>query len=345
MKFGTYSAVSILLIATLFILTTPMLGSPTKKERRVKEVNVENGQQVGERLRRLKDTNANVKAALAEFEKNGRHHPKLDEAVTFSGKVEETETAPVARNNSPFRQASFFKPQTFTDTGVDVTFITSVNLYDEWQGTVIAHFYDAAGVLVETAVHDLVITRSQYAPSEWTARYDLIVLNGVPYLAHVPGMYTGFLLGVPILNQTPPQDIQEWQFADPVQEQQYYDLYPQQRLYDTPPDRQPPGILPMVSVSMNGGRGLFHAASFFPQRPGSETDRRSLPPGQRPGGVGISGGRQFGAAVGIGCTGAGASCGIAGMFTAGGAFGPCMASRCGGVVVASALAYLRLYIY
>ncbi len=189
-----FSGMSLLLIASLFTLLTPTLGRPAKPAKdqarpELKDLKVEKGRQVGERVKKLKDTSLNVKAALAEFEKgSGRHLPKLDEAVTFSAKVKGTTTAPVARNPSIFRQASF-RPQqsTFTDTGVDVTFITAVDLYNEWQGTVIANFSNAAGV--ETDIHDLVITRSDYNPSEWTVRYDLIVENGVASIATMPGMF------------------------------------------------------------------------------------------------------------------------------------------------------------
>jgi hypothetical protein len=338
------------------------LASPTSAteqgRRRLKELHIEHGSQVGERVRRLRRSNANINAALAAFEQN-RHgqKPKIDEAFTISAKVEESTTGNSTATNrrSVFRLASFRSQQaTLVDTGVELTFITSVDLYNEWQGTVIANFSDDFG-LYEQDVHNMVITRSEYNPAEWTARYVERIENGTRYLCPAPSMFTAFGLGVPIMEQqsvfgTPaPLNLESWQFSSPTQEEQYYQLYPEQRILDDPNGcsgfRQ---ILPECGgpISQLGAKrkGRFQLTSYHvvtPQTRSDSRDPRPVTPGN-PNGPQFVGGRNFAAAAGVGCGSSAGGCGLASIIFAGTTFGPCFVQGCGASIIGSALWFIRI---
>ncbi len=145
-------------------------------------------------------------------------------AATLNNRAKSLSEGLTTRLNKPFQA-----------TELRSFFISTVELFNEWQGTTIANFYDANGVLEEQYVADVVITRSEYVPSEWTARYELkFESDGIGYLNHWPGMFTNFALGTPILQQSAPLTLDPSQFASTEQADTYYNLYPQQLLYDNP---------------------------------------------------------------------------------------------------------------
>ena len=101
------------------------------------------------------------------------------------------------------------------------------------EGITIANFYNANGALEEQYVADVVITRSEYSPSEWTARFELkFESDGIGYLNHRPGMFTNFNLGTPVQQQTAPLSLDASQFDSTEQMDAYYNLYPEQALID-----------------------------------------------------------------------------------------------------------------
>ncbi|HEX3250910.1 MAG TPA: hypothetical protein VHS05_15865 [Pyrinomonadaceae bacterium] len=194
----------------------------------IKDARSEKGPGVGDRVKQIRATNKAVDAALEAFEKKG-HKPKFDEAFSFTGKVEQPRQVAMRKSHHASRQTSV------SDDGVEIIFTTVVDLYNEWQGTTIANFYDASGALEQQYVADVVITRSEYVPSDWTARYELkFESDGIGYLNHRPGMFTDFNLGTPILQQSAPLTLDPAQFASTEQMNAYYDLYPNQLLIDNP---------------------------------------------------------------------------------------------------------------
>jgi hypothetical protein len=182
----------------VFSLSAQTDGRRKNPLKNVKEARLEKGAKVGDRVKQLRATNNTVNAALEAFEKKG-HKPKFDEAFSFSGKVEQPREVALRRTHHASQQ------NTISSDGVEIIFITTLDLENEWQGTTIANFYDANGALEEQYVADVVITRSEYVPSEWTARYEIkFESDGIGYLNHRPGMFTNFDLGTPILQQSAP---------------------------------------------------------------------------------------------------------------------------------------------
>ena len=88
----------------------------------------------------------------------------------------------------------------------------------------------ASGAVEDQSVADVVITRSEYSPSEWTVRYELqFEADGIGYLNQRPGLFTSFELGTPIQEQAPPPlSLLESQFATTEERDTYYSLYPEQ---------------------------------------------------------------------------------------------------------------------
>ena len=224
------SALALLLAGSLLVINLGAQSNGRRKNplKAVKAARLEKGVNVGERVKRLRATNNVVNAALEAFEKKG-HKPKFDEAFSFTGKFEQPREVALRRSHHASQQ------NTISGDGVEIIFITTLDLQNEWQGTTIANFYDANGALEEQYVADVVITRSEYVPSEWTARYELkFESDGIGYLNHRPGMFTSFDLGTPILQQSAPLNLDPSQFASTEQMDAYYDLYPGQLLYDNP---------------------------------------------------------------------------------------------------------------
>jgi uncharacterized protein YxeA len=227
MKTRLCSAVSLILIASLFSFTT-LAQTNTQRKNPLRNIRAksEKGPKIKEKIEQLRATHNSVRAALEAFEKKG-HKPKIDDAISITGNIDLTREVAFRRANHARQQA------TITGDGVEVIFITVVDLYNEWQGIAIANFYDANGGLEEQYVADVVITRSEYSPSEWTARFELkFESDGVGYLNHRPGMFTNFSLGTPVQQQTAPLSLNASQFASTEQADAYYNLYPLQVLYD-----------------------------------------------------------------------------------------------------------------
>ena len=247
------SAVSYLLAVSLFVLIVPLspqsltlAGSnragQSKALTRVKSGRVKTGLEVAARVRRLKEETLNVRAALNAFEKRGRV-PKIEDAVAVAGEF--IPAAPTRGNvasnvNGRFRKVSF-TPQEQTvvsGNGYELVLIPSLEAPNEWQGTAIATMYDEYGNVASQYVANIVTvpaSSSSYSPQ---VVYEVMYTDGVPYLRHKPGMYSGFTLGMTIQEHQatygapPPMDLLPEQFALPEQEQDYYSVFPEQRDYD-----------------------------------------------------------------------------------------------------------------
>ena len=181
---------------------------------------VERGPTVGEKVRQLRQTNIKVRAALAAFEKTG-HMPKIDDAVVMKGTPGQLGAR---RNHAQDIQYG---------DGVELITITTIDLLNEFQGTVIANFYDTSGAEVDQYVADVVITRPYETSPDWSCRFVLkFEDDGVGYLNHVPGMFTAFALGTPIAQQRDPLYLAPWQFQDTEQQTEFYAIYTQQATID-----------------------------------------------------------------------------------------------------------------
>ena len=229
----------------------------------VRDVQVKRGAEVAARVRQLRETNRNVRAALREFEKRGRR-PKINDAVMLTGAVGPAAAASngtrlggaVFQNAGAvfqnagfpaFRNPGFLAARqqtTLREGNIELTLVTTLDLPDEWQGTIIARGYDSYGNLLDEYVANAVLTAPPYDHTQWTTRYETSFVDGAPYLMHQPGMFTGFALGTAVADhQTytgapPPLDIEGWQFPTYEIEQQYYQLYPSQWQYQTYEERQ-----------------------------------------------------------------------------------------------------------
>jgi hypothetical protein len=212
--------------------------------------------------------------------------------------------------------------------GAEVIFITTLELYNEWQGTVVARFFDANGILQDEFVSNLVFTRSEYSPSEWTLRHDVEYgADGVPLLFHRPGMFTSFQLGTPIQQQAPTLNLEFSQFASTADRDQFYETFPEQISYDT----------------LSGGGRLrpilnAHAKGRAPQGPSSPAQRFVMGPWVVPTLDGWSGALRE---SGVGCTAAAGGCAIGSALFAGFSFAPCFVPGCAASVIYGVIGNVR----
>jgi hypothetical protein len=325
------SALALILIGSFFVFnlnaqTNGRRNNPLKTIKTIK-ARSEKGPRIGDRVKQLRATNNTVNAALEAFEKKG-HKPKLDEAISFTGNVERPREVALRRTHHASQQT------TISGDGVEVIFITTLSLENEWQGTTIANFYDANGALEEQYVADVVITRSEYDHTEWTTRFELkFESDGIGYLNHRPGMFTDFNLGTPILQQSAPFTLDASQFATTEQADAYYDLYPDQVYYDYPAggDGGGGGIQPIQQQA----RLVRHAHAVMPQRFGG-------PPISPWAFYTINGWRSAGKEAGLICGAAAGGCALASAIFAETTWGPCTVQGCGAGVIYAAATRLRI---
>ena len=197
-----------------------------------------------------------------------------------------------------------------------MTFIPTLSLDGEWQGTIIVNRYDEYGNFLEQYVADIVMIQQREEPYTWAAVYEVEFIGGTPYLNHEPDMYTGFGLGTSIQeHQTrfgtpPPLDLEQWQFSSPQQEQQYYETYPEQQQFQ----REQPAYRTEQQISL-WGRAVIRQASFQ-IRSDRAIERHQLRPCNPCRDLIGSGARRYLACVGFAVAGASLSCWAFGPFTA-----------------------------
>ncbi len=176
----------------------------------------------------------------------------------------------------------------------------------------------------------MVITRSEYNLSDWTARFELkYEADGIGYLNHQPGMFTNFALGTPIQQQAAPLSLDPSQFATTEQMDAYYNLYPLQVLYDN----LPPG-------GSEGGSGIL---PIMPARFAKPQGWFGRPPGISPWTFyTITGWRSAARSAGLLCGSAAGGCALASAIFAGVTWAPCAVAGCGGGVIYAAATNLRI---
>ena len=316
-----YLAIRILLIVS-FCSFTAFAYKTLNREHPLKNISAkaQTGAKVGQRIKQLRQTNKALHGALEAFERNGCQ-PRIDEAVSLVGRRE------LPREGAKANHVR--RPATISGDGAEIILITAVHLYNEWQGTAITRFFDANGALEDQYVANLVITRSEYSPTEWTVRYDLeYMADGVGYLHHNPGMFTNFQLGTPIQQQTAPLSLDASQFASSADRDLFYEQHPEQTFYD---DILAGG----GGGGGGGGRGpIMNAHAKAVQRGG--------PPGLGPWTFyTLTGWRGAARDTGIRCTATAGGCGLASALFAEVPFSTCFVSGCTAAAIYAVLTNVR----
>lgn len=174
------------------------LGEPGKG---IKDFKIKKGPEVAAKVRKLKESSENVRAALKYFDKKG-HAPKIDDAFAVVGSTlhPKTTIASTGQNSlyqlASFTKASSFAPQTISDGNVEIIFVPAYSVGGEWQGTVIANRYDEYGSLVEQYVAESILVMPDPNTYSWDEVYEAPVFGGeVQAPISEPGMYTEYNWG------------------------------------------------------------------------------------------------------------------------------------------------------
>ena len=276
------------------------------------------GQEAQRRLEELRRSNANVRAALSPFERQGLR-PNTPLAIL----------ARLPRSDFRLTTVKYTPQQTLSGDGVEIMLMGFISLMDEWQGSTVTTFYNADGTVDEQYVADIVVTRDPYNRVDWQCRFEVKFEDGVGHLRTQPGMFTGFRLGIPIDQQPVPPafNLMSSQFPDAASRAAYYAMFPEQVNYDQAPGSQP-----------TGGRAIIRDISYAtPQR---DPD---LPWRPNTGGNGatIVGWKAAASSAGSFCGWGATTCAI-GTLLGGPAFGACAATACTAGVVRGAVTNLRI---
>ncbi len=198
------SVITLLAIALVWGLTpsapaaraaaAPAAPAPGKK---VKDFKVKKGPEVAARVRALRESSENVRAALRYFERKGRP-AKIDESFSISGSYGSGRATASNRFGAVFMPAAF-APQdqsSLSDGTVEIIFVPDYSVEAEWQGTVIANRYDEYGNLAEQYVSQTVLTAPDPSVYSWDEIYEAPVYGGeVQEPIAEPGMYTDYNWG------------------------------------------------------------------------------------------------------------------------------------------------------
>ncbi|HEX8495429.1 MAG TPA: hypothetical protein VF658_21640 [Pyrinomonadaceae bacterium] len=216
-------AISLLLVLLVIGLSMPLApysaaassNVPSAAPKKVKDAKVKKGPEVAARVRQLKETNENVRAALRYFEKKGRPS-KIDDSFAITGKYTYSNKATALNRWGGFNSlGSFIRPASFTqqessigDAYVELIFVPNYDIENEWQGTVIGNRYDDYGNLVEQYVSESVMVTPDPNTYSWDEIYEAPVYGGeVQPAIDEPGMYTDYSWG-----ETREQQPQEYMY-------------------------------------------------------------------------------------------------------------------------------------
>jgi len=178
---------------------------PQRREKRPlrragKDFKVKKGPEVAAKVRRLKETSKNVRAALKLLEDKKRT-PKVDASFAINGSLGSLKAA---INNRPrlFQNVSFEQQSAISGDYIEIIFVPVLSLDMEWQGTVISDLYDSGGNIVGEYVAESVLIMPEPNLYAWDEIYEAPVYDGVvqPAIAEA-GMFTNVDLGVPLDQQ------------------------------------------------------------------------------------------------------------------------------------------------
>jgi len=179
---------------------------PQKREKRPlrragKDFKVKKGSEVVAKVRKLKESNKNVRAALKLLEDKKRT-PKVDASFSISGSLGSLKAG---LNNRPrlFQNVSFEQQSAISGDYIEIIFIPVLSLDMEWQGTVVSDLYDSGGNVVGEYVAESVLIMPEPDLYAWDEIYEAPVYDGVVAAAIAePGMFTNVDLGVPLDQQS-----------------------------------------------------------------------------------------------------------------------------------------------
>jgi len=178
---------------------------PQTREKRAlrragKDYKVRKGAEVAAKVRKLKESNKNVRAALKVFEDKKRM-PKVDASFAINGSLGPLKTG-LNNRGQLFQNVSFKQQSSISGDSIEIIFVPVLSQDMEWQGTIISDLYDNGGNIVGEYVAESVLVMPDPNLYAWDEIYEAPVYNGVvePAIAE-PGMYTNVDLGVPLDQQ------------------------------------------------------------------------------------------------------------------------------------------------
>lgn len=266
MKNCVSRALTFLLAIALTALSAPLKpqnvsAAPSQGVGQAGTARTKTGPETVARVKKLKEKNKSVRAALEVFEKRG-HTPKIEDSWIITDKVPASDVALQRRGRAgrgaTFEQVALRTQQETYSTGEgEIVFIPTINIDREWQGTIVITAYDEYGNFVNDYTADVVL-RQDPETYLWDVVYEVGFEAGVPYLSWESGMYTGFALGTPLQEQaTPPTTLDSWQVYNPT-------FDPAEGRFGGYYHEDP---MPMYPVSRVGG-GMFKSASFIAPQAG-----------------------------------------------------------------------------
>ena len=178
---------------------------PQKREkptlrRAGKDYKVKKGAEVAAKVKKLKESNKSVRAALKVFEDKKRM-PKIDQSFVINGSLGSLKAGLNPRGRV-FQNVSYEQQSSISGAYVDIIFVPVLSQAMEWQGAVIADLYDNSNNIVGEYVAVSVLVMPDANLYAWDEVYEAPVYDGVlqPAIAE-PWMFTNVDLGVPLGQQ------------------------------------------------------------------------------------------------------------------------------------------------
>src|SRR5712691_12797710 len=179
---------------------------PQKREkpalrRAGKDYKIKKGAEVAAKVRKLKESNKSVRAALKLFEDKKRM-PKVEASFSINGSLGSLK-AGLNNRGRLFQNVSFEQQSSISGDYIEIIFVPVLSQDMEWQGIVISDLYDSGGNIVGEYVAESMLIMPDPNLYAWDEIYEAPVYDGVvePAIAE-PGMFTNVDLGVPLDQQS-----------------------------------------------------------------------------------------------------------------------------------------------
>src|SRR5437867_2987884 len=160
---------------------------PQKREKRPlrragKDFKIKKGSEVAAKVRKLKESNKNVSAALKLLEDKKRT-PKVDASFSINGSLGSPKAGlnnhPRLFQNVSFQNVSFEQQSAISGDYIEIIFVPVLSLDMEWQGIVISDLYDSSGNVVGEYVAESVLIMPEPNLYAWDEIYEAPVYDGV----------------------------------------------------------------------------------------------------------------------------------------------------------------------
>lgn len=181
-------------------------GTLTQQGKR-KEAELKKGPEVTARVKKLKESNKQVRKALNAFEARG-HKPKVEEAWSLNGTLNRSDAARLrdCKTCGSIQKISFNPQDVVSGDGVEAIFIPTLETNTDWQGTVIATKYDEYGNFLNQYVSDVAfINMPSGGENSWRGIFEVSFEGDNEWLESDPalGMITdpNFYFGTPLQEQ------------------------------------------------------------------------------------------------------------------------------------------------